>query len=386
MVAMGVAATLRERLGDGWQVEVTADAVLASAPTEGGTAASVRVQADRETVVGVIGIGGWPAFSRHEAGRLVDVVVAAASEHGASHLRLRSADQVVRHEARSKGFAGGLREDLLLDTAGVSSPSEGAASELGPAIESLLPGTRVTATASANPLRRLLERAVSGSGAQTRVDIADGWDGFRVRVPDRADLMPEAIAMAADTAMAIRVRFGPALRHVKAMSFDLAVHGMSQHKVAGAAHHEVPEIHLSAVMGCADLAAAAQAQAGRNVPRRPSAATRAQFRIDKVTAHEFGHQLDFAFQAGRYGESIEFRRRLGHVLGVDSLEVAFRGGDPLAPPAGRRLAEEVSLYATTNMAEAMAELFAVWWFSDGQGSDLVAAFGDLVQQYFPPGR
>ena len=51
----------------------------------------------------------------------------------------------------------------------------------------------------------------------------------------------------------------------------------------------------------------------------------------------------------------------------------------------RRIVEEVSPYATTNMREATAELFKCWWCATPANppSPLVARFGALLDQYYP---
>ena len=54
--------------------------------------------------------------------------------------------------------------------------------------------------------------------------------------------------------------------------------------------------------------------------------------------------------------------------------------------AHRRIINEVSLYATTNMREATAEMFKLWWCSSPEAppAPLVARFGALIDRYYPP--
>jgi hypothetical protein len=90
------------------------------------------------------------------------------------------------------------------------------------------------------------------------------------------------------------------------------------------------------------------------------------------------------------GVYVEFNRALGEELGVETFEHALRGRDAGAPEpwrAGfRRIVAEVSPYATTNMREATAELFKLWWCASPQSppAPLVARFGALLDRYYPP--
>jgi hypothetical protein len=105
-------------------------------------------------------------------------------------------------------------------------------------------------------------------------------------------------------------------------------------------------------------------------------------------AHEYWHNLDTTLVASpaRY---LELNRALGAELGVETFEHALRGQGRGAPDewqrAFRRIVEEVSPYAATNMREATAELFKLWWCADPAGatSPLVARFGALLDRFFP---
>ena len=84
-----------------------------------------------------------------------------------------------------------------------------------------------------------------------------------------------------------------------------------------------------------------------------------------MVAHELWHVIERSFEARRYRDSIELRRRLGEFLGVATLEYVVR---PRREDAGRgeaaqvQLRDQVSAYATTNPREATAELFQAWWW------------------------
>jgi hypothetical protein len=381
---------LARRLGAGWQVALQGDVAFAWVGGPGQPAAAVTAGWDGTVLVVGVSIGRWPSYDVATARRLVGALIGTAADVGAGSVRLDTVDPVIRDEAGRTGFRGGLRAGLDLSP---GAPAPEADPDLDPAdlagsIQRLIPGAQVR-TRSSGALRRLVQHAVSGTGAQTRLDLAQSGQSLRVLVPDRADLMPEAVAMAADTALSIKARFDAAITHVKSLSFDLAEYGMSRNRVAGATSLANPAIHLNAGYCCADLAARSRSDTSEWEPARPSASAGAPFRVDKVTAHEFGHQLDSAFQVRRYADSIEFRRELGEVLGVPTIEMAIRdgaaGSDPASVRAWRRLAEDVSLYATTNLNEAMAELFAVWWFSRPDSPPVVRRYGQLIEQYFPYG-
>ena len=92
--------------------------------------------------------------------------------------------------------------------------------------------------------------------------------------------------------------------------------------------------------------------------------------------------------AAQRGDSIQLRLGLGQALGVETLERALKGAENHAPApwqqAYRRLAHEVSPYATTNAAEATAEMFKLWWCRVGPTTPVVTRFGALVDQLIPP--
>ena len=120
----------------------------------------------------------------------------------------------------------------------------------------------------------------------------------------------------------------------------------------------------------------------------PSALANLPFTVlDGVVAHELWHEMEAAFMARRYRDSIELRRQLGAYFDVDTLEHAVLGGRPGSPPAWRqahhRLTTEVSQYAGTTIAEATAEMFKLWWCRAGTPTGVVGRFGELVDQFLP---
>jgi hypothetical protein len=87
---------------------------------------------------------------------------------------------------------------------------------------------------------------------------------------------------------------------------------------------------------------------------------------------------------------VEINRALGSELGVETFEHALRGREVSAPvewrQAFRRIVDEVSPYATTNMREATAELFKLWWCATPTtgAAPLVACFGAQLDRFYPP--
>jgi hypothetical protein len=113
------------------------------------------------------------------------------------------------------------------------------------------------------------------------------------------------------------------------------------------------------------------------------------FQIDGVVAHEYWHNLDTTVLATP-ATYVEINRALGAELGVETFEHALRGREETAPVAWQqalaRIVHEVSPYATTNMREATAELFKLWWCHpvDAPPAPLVASFGALLDRFYPP--
>lgn len=211
-------------------------------------------------------------------------------------------------------------------------------------------------------IRALLRGATSGLAGQHDL-LADDGAGkpLRVAVPS-GDIVPGNVAVVIDTALAIRRRFGPAVSHLRVISFDLSNADLVSGVQAGSAHQALSIVHLNA-----------------NYVLVPPAATPAFLRA--VTAHELWHLIDAWLQAKRYRDTIELRRAIGEHFGALSLEHVTRGD---VPGARERLIAEVSAYAATNPLEATAELFEQWWTRPAdKHSPAVKLFGELVDRYLP---
>jgi hypothetical protein len=129
----------------------------------------------------------------------------------------------------------------------------------------------------------------------------------------------------------------------------------------------------------------------RMAGRRPVSAQppRPWFAIDGVVAHEYWHNLDTTVVASP-ATYLALNQGLGQELGVETYEHALRGREQGAPVAWQaafgRILNEVSPYALTNWRESTAELFKLWWCRrvDGPPAPLVAAFGALLDRFYPP--
>ena len=243
-------------------------------------------------------------------------------------------------------------------------------------VQDLLPGVDVS------------RRGFGRKALHLRAVAADGGFRMRLKAPDRSDLMPEVVAAALDTAFAIRRRYGRMAVGVHTITIDDGAGGMDDHMTAGSTQGGSGTIYLETSLAFADALSADRLRRGGR--RGVSAEVpRPWFHIDGVVAHEIWHNMD-ATVATTPGVYVEFNRALGEELGVETFEHALRGRDAGAPEpwrAGfRRIVEEVSPYATTNMREATAELFKLWWCASPQSPPraLVARFGALLDRYYPP--
>lgn len=376
-------------LGPGWTVESICDTATTWALREARTVATLTTEITGDSLCATFDVEDSSEFDPGITRPLVAALVNVAPKVNARRVRLDTSDLVARNEARRLGFEGLLRGELALRTndAVIEDIDAGTDSWTLWTIQRLLPSTKVTVKSSTTLMRRFIQHAISGTGGRLRFDLTRNGERIEVLVPQRRDLVPEVIAMAADTGLAIKDRFGSALAHVRSLSFDLAAYGMSRNRVAGSADFDAPGIHINAGYCCADLAVRHQTRVSHRAPPKPSATTGARFIIDKVIAHEFGHQFNSAFQSRDYEASIEFRRQLGEMLGVATIEKAIRGdekgADSDAARAWQRLADDVSPYATTNLDEAMAELFSVWWFEHPDSPAIIKRFDRLIEYYFP---
>lgn len=309
---------------------------------------------------------------------------------------LDTIDPLVRHQARLAGLGGPLRQPLRADLETVSKrpPDEPALPDPAALAREVgrLSGAEVTVPAAAGWLAKLARGAVAGFGDMMNLVVpgGDGRKTFTLAVPRRPDILPESLALAVDTVLGVRRRFGPAIDHLRVVSFDHASHGLKAGRYAGEAQTNVGIVHLNA-----SYALAGELEEQRRP--HPVLPPRYQFAgsvippysdVERTTAHEAWHQIEGAFEARHYKRSIEMRRRLGTHFGVETLEHAVLGRNPDSSPAWKaaqaQLVREVSDYGGTLPGEATAEMFKDWWCPIVPASPAVQMFAELVDEYFPP--
>jgi hypothetical protein len=326
---------------------------------------------------------GAPLAAADEPRRLLRAVRAATGASGP--LTLDTTDVLLRYEARRAGLSGGLRTPLtgvLIDACEVvAAPVGGDAELLAEQVSELVPAFTITA----RPARGLARRATSGLVAMIDLTVRlPGGSGFLVACPGVVDPVAENLALAIDTAGAVRSRFPLAADAIGTISFDHAHHGLKASRYAGMAHQNLPLIHLNASLAsAAGLVALARRRITTPSRRPPAPVPPPATVIDGIAAHEAWHQLEAAFEARWYQRTIEFRRALGGHFGVATLEHAVLGGTPGASPSWRaayeQLTGEVSPYAGTTTREATAELFKLWWCSpDSSQSPAARVFGEAL--------
>jgi hypothetical protein len=245
----------------------------------------------------------------------------------------------------------------------------------------VLAGRSLTVDPGSAP-RRLLNAVRFGYGRALRLVMAE--PALTVTIPDSPDVMIEGVARAIDTVLAVRARFGAHADHLRAVSFDRVSHRPEGGTWAGQADHMVFSIHLSDNLVLADEWVRHRRELEAKGNRSGSAVVPHPFsRVDGVSAHEAWHQIDFKFRA-RSADHTAFRRELGVVLGVETLEQAIQGRQRNAPEelraAAIQLARTVSPYATKNPLEATAEMFKLWWC--GVSNPTVDRFGQLLDRFF----
>jgi hypothetical protein len=285
-------------------------------------------------------------------------------------------DALVRFEARAAGWSGALRQPLTAPRASTPDAAPAGDARLA-AVGALLPGADVRRVGLG---RHLLTLRITDAGGRTKI---------RVRMPDRDDLMPEVIASAVDTTLAVKRRFGRMASGVRALAFDHGGGQFADGSVAGSAESGTGTIFLNTNLAFADDLASQRLRMAAEGAVGVAAVVPPPFTaLEGVVAHELWHNLDATIQTTP-GVYFEFNRALGEELGVETFEFALRGGEATAPPEWRaarvRIVQEVSVYATTNMREATAEMFKLWWCSrpEAPPSPLVACFGALVDRYYP---
>lgn len=343
--------------------------------------AAVSARADHQSLT--VDVRAEGHCDRHVAECILTAVEALATHPGAL---VDSANPIVRDQARRRGYAGPLRGPLTtgLHSGQAVRPVAPDRMEMADSIGVLL--DRLVTADSAGTTRRLFNVLRFGYGDVLR--LAVGTPPLTVTVPDSPDVMVETVAAAIDTVLAVRDRFGPHAEHLSVVSFDRASHHRGQQvRWAGHANHMVFSIHINDSLALADGWLHLRRQRETAPLRRPPAIVRHPFTaIDGVVAHEAWHQIDFGFR-GRLADQMAFRRELGAVLGVQTLEQAILGGHPNAPDASRlaheRLTETVSAYAATNPLEATAEMFKLWWC--GTSNPTIDRFGELLDRFFGVG-
>lgn len=221
-------------------------------------------------------------------------------------------------------------------------------------------GVRVSVKPPGGIVRRLVRASLSGRPDTAELVVTDEHGSFTVRYPEVADLSVEALVRVLDVAVRMRRRFWPGLRHARRILIDHGTRGFQTGETSGEAAHAIGDIHLNATFFLG--------------------ATASPGRVEHTTAHEFWHQVEMAFQAERYRDSIEFRRMLGAYFGEETLEhVCRRDG-----PGRNRLVAEVSQYAATNALEAAAEMARVWWMTRAAEDPPPVArhFNEAVDRFF----
>jgi hypothetical protein len=337
-----------------------------------------------------------------DIGDLLMAAVARAGDEGAGVVDFSSDSLLLRYAARRAGFAGALRVPLRaqIDTIGWPTADVAAVDDVGAAgrrertaaLVGALGQLGVTATGAppARTFGRMARRLAGGVRDTLEVVVATAVDrSVTISVPDRYDLMAEPVALTADTTVAVFHRFPAQAAAVGRIAFDQAVYGLKAGLYAGVAEGSVSEVHL--MVGYVTIEAFLRSLRDRDGRSATSPTARAPGPftvVDGTVAHELWHRIEFMFEAQDFRSSMEFRRQLGLHLGVETLEQAVKGDTDSAPApwraAHRRLAEEVSPYATTNPREATAEMFKLWWCRNGETSDLVTRFGQLLEQFFGP--
>ena len=334
-------------------------------------------------------------LGRADAVRLLKGVGVVARTTGSDQVQLRVSDAVVRAVARERKFTGTLRADLVRTAAPRDLPADpdpppldrdAVREELG----RLLPGA-VVAIESGGLLARVARRSETGMPGCARVVATRGGRAVRVVAPLGPDVLVDSLAAALDTLLGIFDRFAGVARQIPPIVFGMAAMEMVEGHVSGQAgggRITINPAHVSA--SAVELLMARYAATESGSPRgfrAPGRRSGAAVPVDRVVAHEVGHCVDGLAGNGRIADSAIFRTRIGHALGVESVELALRGRADDAPPEWRRaraaLVDQISDYATTSGVELFAEIFSAWW--NGDPGPVVEAFDRLMAERFPGG-
>ena len=332
-------------------------------------AALVREVPDPPHAAFVVDVYQPARISSDTAAEMVDALFGLLN--GRADGALCVTDLLVRETARRAGASGGLREPWLALPAVRATPTFG---DVESEVAAFLPGVEIARRRSLFGVPGLTARGADGGSV-------------RVRLPRARQPMSESIAAAVDTLLGVRARFGRSARGIDGLSFDNGGIDLAHGNTAGQAEGASGVIVLAPSFAATEAEAEVRrlrAVQGRML--RPALSNaRPMLRVDEVIAHECWHYLDAEVRTSG-GSYVELNAALGEALGVESLELALRGRERDAPASWRaahaRLVEEVSEYAATNPREATAEMFSRWWCAEG--SPVVARFGELIAQFFPP--
>lgn len=315
-----------------------------------------------------------------------------AAQNNTPAISVATRDAHLRYELRRSGFDGPLRGHLSSPAGqrGASAISPAPASRPAPAtpadageraatlarfVQDVVPWATVTVGRSSR-VSQLLAGLAIGQLQLLELDVRAGSARYplRVRVPDRPDLQPEQVALAADVAATVIRRF-PWVR-IFALSFDQGVSGLRSGKLGGYALQQArSDLHVNGAYVLDEVVLPP-----REHPREPGFHPfTGRSWIEDVVAHELWHAVEHDFEVRRFRDSMAFRQELGAPFGVATIEHVF---DPGNEAARRRLAAEVSGYGTENRREATAELFTEWWLA-AEPRPVARLFGSLIDQYLP---
>jgi hypothetical protein len=319
-----------------------------------------------------------------QAMELLATFAELARNTGTTAVVVDTVDELTRLVARASGYSGGLREPLHRDLNrpdAATGPQPLDAERLRRDVSAFVP--ELTVEIRARGWTRL------GGRPPKLIDLVASHPALRrpvtLRMPNRPDAIPEAIAEILDTAIGVLRRFPVEIHRIscETASYDLA---RGQH--AGETFPNVGMVYLNASYLLADDFERTQRNWIEHNPglRRRSLVPPPHSSIDGITAHELWHRIEDAYHQADW---IAIHQALGVELGVETLEQALRGGSPDAPVtwqhAHQRVVDEVSRYATTNPREAKAEMFMKWWCRSGPPSPLVACFGTVIEPALPAG-
>ena len=212
---------------------------------------------------------------------------------------------------------------------------------------------------------------------------------MRLKAPDRSDLMPEVVAAALDTAFAIRRRYGRMAvgcahdHHRRRRGWDRRPHDGGV-DARGFRHHlprDQPGVRRRARRPTGSVAVAG-GRCRRRCPAPGSTSTASSPTRSGTTwtprwRRRRGCTSSSTAPSAR---SSEWRRSSTRSAGVTPARPSPGAPDSVGSSPRCRL------YATTNMREATAELFKLWWCASPQSppAPLVARFGALLDRYYPP--